>query len=288
MGPSAQARSLWSFCRIVAEWGYIEAFGHISIRVPGTDIILVTPGAISEKTTVCADQVFVYDINGKLLHHPGGESVISEPTEYFIHIRIHRGRPKLRCVAHLHSPYSTLLGICNRPIVPVYNQTFYLHAEVPTWDNPQLVAAEEQADPLSKTSGEKVACQMRGQGSVVLEEASDIGLMNVYTIEENVKYETASEPLGCPVVFPKKVIEESAKQRGSMTVEISKLLWACFERMVFMAGLPLFRHFSYFFERCHHADRDGISLFDRGKMQIVVSCVALMSVILASPCSPFV
>ena len=96
----------------------------------------MTPGAISEKTTVRADRVFVYDINGKLLHHPGGALVISEPTEYFIHTRIHRDRPKLRCVAHLHSPYSTLLGICNRPIVPVYNQAFYLHAGVPTWDNP--------------------------------------------------------------------------------------------------------------------------------------------------------
>ena len=65
---------------------------------------------------------------------------------------------------------------------------------------------------------------MRGHGSVIVGETPEIGLMKVYTVEENVKYRIPGEPLGCPVVFSKEVIEESAKQRGSMTVEISKLL----------------------------------------------------------------
>ena len=58
--------------------------------------------------------------------------------------------------------------------------------------------------------------------------------MNVYTVEESVKYQIAGDPLGGPVLFPREVIEESAKQRGSMIFEISKLLWAYFERKVFI------------------------------------------------------
>src|SRR5713101_1025124 len=59
-------------------------------------------------------------------------------------------------------------GIVNRPIVPVFNQAFYLHKGIPVWDNPRLVLSDDTAAQLSKTLGDKIACQMRGHGSVVV------------------------------------------------------------------------------------------------------------------------
>jgi L-ribulose-5-phosphate 4-epimerase len=232
-------RMLAVICRIIADWGYIGTFGHLSIRVPNTDIVLITPGAGAEKTTARADQIFVYDIRGKLLHHPGGELIISEPAEYHIHTRVHRDKPRIHFVAHLHSPHSTLLGIVNRPIVPVFNQAFYLYRGIPTWDDPKLVVTDEQASSLSQTLDDKVACQMRGHGSVVIGETPEIGLMNVYTIEENVKFQIASQPFGGAVQFPEPLMEEVARQRQSMTVQISRILWAYFERQTLMKGIPL-------------------------------------------------
>jgi ribulose-5-phosphate 4-epimerase/fuculose-1-phosphate aldolase len=232
-------RKLAIFCRVAAMQGYIGTFGHISIRVPDTDIVLVTPGAGAEKTTARADQIFVYDIHGKLLHHPGGELAISEPAEYPIHTRLHRDRPEMLSVAHLHAPHSTLLGLVNRPILPAFNQAFYLYRGVPTWDNPQLVLTDEQAAPLSETLGDKIACQMRGHGSVVVGETPEVALMNCYTVEENAKYQIAAEPFGGAVPFPQSLIEETAAQRARMSVAISRILWTYFERRVTMTGLPI-------------------------------------------------
>lgn len=232
-------RKLAILCRIVSTLGYIGAFGHVSLRVPDSDIVLVTPGAGSEKSTVRADQIFVYDIDGKLLHHPGGDLMISEPLEYPIHTRIHRDRPEIGCVAHLHAPNSTLLGIVNKPIVPVYNQAFYLKSGIPTWDDPSLVVHDGMAGELSKALGDKIACQMRGHGSVVVGETVERALMNCYSVEENARYQIAADQIGGAVPFPDEVVDQAAAFRIKMADSIAGVLWAYFERRVAMTGLPL-------------------------------------------------
>ena len=69
--------------------GTIGMFGHVSIRVPGTDTCFISPGASTEKSTVRPEQIFVYNIDGTIIEHPGGLI----PLEWRIHTQIHRDRP---------------------------------------------------------------------------------------------------------------------------------------------------------------------------------------------------
>lgn len=231
-----ERRKLAMMCRIAGSLGYIGEFGHISFRVPETEIVLVTPGAGSEKTTVSADQIFVFDLRGELLHHPRGFNI---PIEYPIHTRIHRDKPAAACVAHLHSYNSTLLGIVNRPIVPVINQAFYLCDGVPTWDDPSLVVRDEQAGELSQALGDKLACQMRGHGSVVVGETVELAMMNCYTVEENARLQVAAEAFGGAVPFSPEVVQAAARFRTEMRADIAGVLWTYFERRVLMRGIPI-------------------------------------------------
>jgi ribulose-5-phosphate 4-epimerase/fuculose-1-phosphate aldolase len=50
--------------------GVIGMFGHVSIRVPGTDKCFISPGASTEKSTVRPQDVFLYDIDGTIIEHP--------------------------------------------------------------------------------------------------------------------------------------------------------------------------------------------------------------------------
>jgi ribulose-5-phosphate 4-epimerase/fuculose-1-phosphate aldolase len=61
--------------------GTIGMFGHVSIRVPGTDKCFISPGASTEKSTVRPEQIFVYNIDGSIIEHPGGLI----PLEWRIH-----------------------------------------------------------------------------------------------------------------------------------------------------------------------------------------------------------
>ena len=89
-----------TLARMLNLQGTIGMFGHVSIRVPGTDKCFISPGASTEKSTVRAEQIFVYNIDGSIIEHPGGLI----PLEWRIHTQIHRDRPDAMCVCHLHAP----------------------------------------------------------------------------------------------------------------------------------------------------------------------------------------
>src|SRR6266704_4141172 len=80
--------------------GSIGMFGHVSVRVPGTNRGVLSPGGGTDKSKVKADDILVFDIDGNMLPNPGG----LVPLEWRIHTRIHRDRPETMCIAHLHAP----------------------------------------------------------------------------------------------------------------------------------------------------------------------------------------
>ena len=233
----ALRRKLAIMCRVVGAQGSIGLYGHISIRVPDSDIVLVTPGAGIEKTTVRIDQIFVFTLDGKLLYHPGGDKPIQTPAEWRIHTQIHKDRPEIGCVAHLHAPASTLLGIVGRDIVPVYSQASFLAGGVPTLDDPRMVLDDSSAVTLSKALGKAVACQMRGHGSVVVGETAEMALAACIFLEENAQYQVDAEPFGGVKPFPPEMWAGlAAERRGSWG---ARLVWDYYERKILTDGVPL-------------------------------------------------
>ena len=75
-GVAAADEAAWRrktavMCRILGMQGSIGLFGHISVRIPGSDVVLITPGAGSEKTAVRTDEIFVFGLDGAIHDHPG-------------------------------------------------------------------------------------------------------------------------------------------------------------------------------------------------------------------------
>src|SRR5579871_3706809 len=107
-GVAAADEAAWRrktavMCRILGMQGSIGLFGHISVRIPGSDVVLITPGAGSEKTAVRTDEIFVFGLDGAIHDHPGGDRPMQIPAEWRIHTQIHRDRPEVMAVAHLHA-----------------------------------------------------------------------------------------------------------------------------------------------------------------------------------------
>ncbi len=50
--------------------GSIGMFGHVSVRVPGTNRVLLSPGGGTDKSKVKADDILVFDIDGNMLSTP--------------------------------------------------------------------------------------------------------------------------------------------------------------------------------------------------------------------------
>ena len=231
-------RKLAILCRIVGMQDSIGVFGHISLRVPDTDIVLLTPGAGNRKTRVRTDQIFVYDLAGNILNHPGGDRPMSIPLEWRIHTQIHRDRPEVQCVAHLHAPASTLMGIIGQEIVPVFAQAYLIRGGIPTWDDPGLILNDEGARALSQTLGSHVACQMRGHGSVVIGDSAETCLQHCLVIEENARYQLEAATRGGVKPFPPAVWDRMAEQRRP-GFSSAPFVWNYWQQVVEEEGIPL-------------------------------------------------
>jgi ribulose-5-phosphate 4-epimerase/fuculose-1-phosphate aldolase len=233
-------RKLAVMCRILGRQNAIGLYGHVSILVPGTDKVLMTPGAGIEKTTVRIDQIFVFDLAGKIHYHPGGDKPIQIPAEWRIHTQIHKDRPEIGCVAHLHARASTLLGIAGRDIVPMYAQGSIFSGGVSTFDDPRMVLDDTSAVALSRSLGGRIACQMRGHGSVVVGETVEAALAACTFIEENAQYQIDAAPLGGlkpyqPEIWDKLVAGRATRSGGGA----GRLVWEFWERRILAEGVPL-------------------------------------------------
>ncbi|MBW2063615.1 MAG: class II aldolase/adducin family protein [Deltaproteobacteria bacterium] len=77
--------------------------GNLSARIPGTDIVLVTPTGVSLGDVEPQANILV-NLEGEVLDSPLG-LVPSKETSF--HLRAYRLRPEISAVAHLHPPYAT-------------------------------------------------------------------------------------------------------------------------------------------------------------------------------------
>jgi ribulose-5-phosphate 4-epimerase/fuculose-1-phosphate aldolase len=235
---AALRRKLAILCRIIGMQDAIGVYGHISLRVPNSDIVLLTPGAGNRKTRVRTDQIFVFDLAGNILNHPGGDRPLSIPLEWRIHTQIHKDRPEIQCVAHLHAHASTLMGIVGLEIAPVFAQAYVIRGGIPTWDNPGLILNDEDARSLSLALGGHVACQMRGHGSVVVGESAETCLQHCLVMEENARFQIEAARLGGVKPFAPDTWERMAEQRRP-GFSAAPFVWNYWQQIVEEQGIPL-------------------------------------------------
>jgi ribulose-5-phosphate 4-epimerase/fuculose-1-phosphate aldolase len=206
--------------------GTIGMFGHVSIRVPGTDKCFISPGASTEKTTVRPEHIFVYNIDGTIIEHPGGLI----PLEWRIHTQIHRDRPDAMCVCHLHAPHARAVAIAGKPLKPVFLHGSFLCTGVPTWNNPRLVVNDAQASDLSKTLGGHRVAQMRGHGTVVAGASAEEAFFACTFLEENAQIMLQAEIAGGAIALSDEEARDCAE--GTFNPRLFDLLWKFYERKV--------------------------------------------------------
>src|SRR4029079_18212314 len=219
-------RKTATLTRMLNHQGTIGLFGHVSVRVPGTNRVLLSPGGCTDKSTVQPDEICVVDIDGNIVHHPGGLI----PLEWRIHTRIHRDRPECMCIAHLHARHATVLGIAGHDVVPVFLHGSFLHGGVPTWNNPRLVVNDDQAADLSRALGDKIAVQMRGHGSVVVGDSAGGAFFGCTFLEENASKQLEAEIMGGAIALSADEARDCSE--STYNPRLFKVLWTYYESKV--------------------------------------------------------
>ena len=76
--------------------------GNMSVRIPGTDEVLITPTGISLEE-ITPEINLLMNLDGSVLENPCG---LKSSKETGFHLAAYRLRPDVGAVAHLHPPYA--------------------------------------------------------------------------------------------------------------------------------------------------------------------------------------
>jgi L-ribulose-5-phosphate 4-epimerase len=181
----------------------ISTFGVVSLRIPGTNNVLITPSGFS-KNTLQNDHLIIVDLEGKLVAGKYRPSV-----ETTMHTYVHKHRPELTTVIHTHSPMAVAFAAANVEIPCVSaEQAFYLGGRVPIVRKYSYPGTTEPTElkAILKTLEKTNAALLRKHGVIVVGRTPEEALDTAIVLEDVAKVAFHSIQLAKPREFTKAEI----------------------------------------------------------------------------------
>lgn len=200
--------------RILCHAGLIDYSGHVSVRVPGSDHLLIFPHPVS-RANVRPDDMVVTDLEGTLV-----EGSYRPPSEVFMHAGAYRRRPDVVSVAHLHNRSIATLSMVDRPFAPASSNpgAFFGPGVLPKYWDPALIHDLEQGDAVAETMGDADAVMLRGHGSMVVGTSIEWAVAAAIELEEAALRFCSASLLGEVVPYSDAQTERVMEQRRKDSV----------------------------------------------------------------------
>jgi len=214
----AKLLKAWSF---LYRRGFIEGFGHISARVPGTDRFFLARHSLGPVAS--ADDFLLVDMDAKI--HAGRGDI---PGEYPIHLEILRARPDVGSVVHYHGMYSTAFTTSTQTLRAAHTMGTIFHDGIPIYLDPRLVQTPDRGRALAQALGSHRAVLLRAHGVAVTGASVEECVGGAFLFEENAHRACISATLGGPVWLDDEIAAatnaELMKTRGPF-----RRVWALVE-----------------------------------------------------------
>lgn len=121
------ARDILYYCLKSMEYGLnFNTQGNISLRVPDTELFMITPSDLEYDQMSPTDMVIV-DSESNLVS--GSHTPSSEVT---VHMAVYKRRPDVQAIVHTEPVFSNAFGVAGRPITgSMVNMVIYTKGDVP-------------------------------------------------------------------------------------------------------------------------------------------------------------
>ncbi len=157
--------------RILAEFGIVDAYGHVSMRSPAdAQRFFLSRDLAPELVTV--DDILEFDLDSQ----PLDDEKQRLYSERFIHGELYRVRPDVNAIVHHHSPTVVPFSITpDVKLLPLTAVTSFIGLGLPTFEIRDVqigsdirVRTPALGQALARVVGDKAAALMRGHGAVVV------------------------------------------------------------------------------------------------------------------------
>lgn len=215
---TAKALKAWHF---LYARGFIEGFGHISARIPDSELFLMARHSLGPKAH--AGDLLVCDMQGRVV---SGNGVL--PGEFPIHLEILRARPDIGSIIHYHDMYATAFSTSEHQLKPIHLMGSIFKDGIPTYMDPRLVNNPARGKALAAALGSARVALMRAHGVVTTGATVEEAVTAAFFMEENARRAWLSASMGKPAWLEDEMVaaagEELLKSGGPF-----KRVWALVE-----------------------------------------------------------
>ena len=189
-------------------WGLVtRTGGNISARVPGTDVIVITPSGFA-KGELKIEDIIVMNLDGKIL-----EGVHKPSIENAMHVAIYRNRRDINAIIHTHSPMATSVGIAGKEIPTVITDVANnIGHSIPLAGfacHGSMELGEEVVKALKKAN----AAMMQNHGVVAAGPNLSAALKNALIVEEAATLFIFAKLIGDVNLIPPTEVEKGQRIR---------------------------------------------------------------------------
>ena len=190
-------------CRVLSGEGLVHGFGHMSARLPDSDLFLLTPRI--SLALVKERDLLVLNLKGEIV---AGNS--PAPFEAPLHTAIFNGRAEVRAIARIHGRRANIFSVTDRKIEPVHNHGSFFSGGVPVFSKRDLISTHRLGEEVVAALGKKPAILLRGNGQVTVGRTIPEAVMMAIYLEEAADMLYGALQIGSPIPLTS---EESARRK---------------------------------------------------------------------------
>lgn len=191
-----------SACRILSQQKLVEGFGHVSARLPDTDLFLMTPRI--SLALLAETDLLTLNLRGEIV-----EGIHPAPFEAWLHTAIMKAKPRVHAITRIHARMANIFSVTDRKLEPVHNHGSFFAGGVPVFKTPDLISTAKLGDEVAQALADKPAILLRGNGQVTVGRTIPEAVMMAIYLEEAAVMLHGALQIGTPI----PLALDEAKQR---------------------------------------------------------------------------
>jgi L-fuculose-phosphate aldolase len=181
-------------CNILAYEGHWDnILGHVSVRIPGQERILMKPHSFGFEE-IRPEHIIEVDLDGNKV-----AGKYERHSEVFIHTEIFKARSDVHCVVHSHPPHAVALGSLRQPLRPISHEGNIFYEGLPLFDlTTALIRTPKLGVEVAKSLGKCRALLMKYHGSTVVGESIEVATLYAIFLEKAARIQLMATASGDP------------------------------------------------------------------------------------------
>lgn len=210
--------------RILADFGVVDAFGHVSARHLTNPNHFLMSRSLAPALVTAAD-IMEFDLDGNAVDARGRQVFL----ERFIHGEIYKARSDVMAVVHAHSPGVIPFTVSQVALRPMFHNAAFLSAGVPVWEirkdfgeTDMLVRDGTRGKSLAQMLGDKSVVLMRGHGDVTVGPAVKVAVFRAYYTDVNARLQSQATALGGEINY---LTAEEGARADAVNLAVLDRVW---------------------------------------------------------------